>query len=197
MNLWESILGRIETKVNRHSFYTWFRPTSFLAEDATSVTVRVPNGLFKDWLTKHYSGVIAEALAEVKRPNLAVLYLAESQTDWPMIPLSPDEAAALESGISPPAQTGPAGLNPRYTFDTFIVGSSDQFAHAACRAVAEAPSRSSNPLFIYGGGGLGQTHFVHAVGHYVLRDDPRAVLPFISSGRFLNEIIHALPYERI
>jgi len=67
MNLWETVLARIETKVNRHSFYTWFRPTSFLAEDQSSVTVRVPNGLFKDWLTKHYSGVIAEALAEAIR----------------------------------------------------------------------------------------------------------------------------------
>src|SRR5437763_177763 len=197
MNLWESVLARIETKVNRHSFYTWFRPTSFLAEDATSVTVRVPNGLFKDWLTKHYSGVIAEALAEVKRPNLAVLYLAESQTDAPMIPLSPDEAAALESGIPPPTQPGPAGLNPRYTFDTFIVGSSNQFAHAACRAVAEAPSRSYNPLFIYGGVGLGKTHLMHAVGQYVLLHDRNLKLTYISSERFMNEMINAVRYDRV
>src|SRR5438067_1634578 len=131
MNLWETILARIETKVNRHSFYTWFRPTSFLAEDRASVTVRVPNGLFKDWLTKHYSGVIAEALAEVRRPDIAVHYVAESQTDAPTIPLSADEAAVFESGEPAAAQPGPAGLNPRYTFDTFIVGSSNQFAHAA------------------------------------------------------------------
>src|SRR6266700_2410566 len=98
MNLWEAVLARIETKVNRHSFYTWFRPTSFLAEDATSVTVRVPNTLFKDWLTKHYSGVITEALAEVKRPNVVVRYVVESQTDAPIIPLSAEESAALESG---------------------------------------------------------------------------------------------------
>src|SRR5260221_3359144 len=120
MNLWESILARIETKVNRHSFYTWFRPTSFLAEDRTSVTVRVPNGLVKDWLTKHYSGVIAEALAEVKHPDLLVHYIAESQNDAPTIPLSADEVAALESGAPPPTLPGQAGLNPRYTFDTFI-----------------------------------------------------------------------------
>src|SRR5689334_14228646 len=105
MNLWEAVLARIETKVNRHSFYTWFRPTSFSAEDRTSVTVRVPNALFKDWLTKHYSGVIAEALAEVKRPNVAVQYVVESQTDAPIIPLSAEEAAALESGSAPAATT--------------------------------------------------------------------------------------------
>jgi hypothetical protein len=100
MNLWDQILARIETKVNRHSFYTWFRPTSFLAEDRASVTVRVPNPLFKDWLTKHYSGVITEAMAEVKRPNLALNFVADSQTEMPPMPpmpLSPDEAAALDT----------------------------------------------------------------------------------------------------
>src|SRR6185295_9708055 len=151
MNLWDEILARIETKVNRHSFYTWFRPTTFVSEDRTSVTVRVPNALFKDWLTKHYSAVITEATNELRRPNLSVAFVSDSQTDAPVIPLGADEVAALESNPLPTTQPGPAGLNPRYTFDTFIVGSSNQFAHAACRAVAEAPSRSYNPLFIYGG----------------------------------------------
>jgi hypothetical protein len=88
-------------------------------------------------------------------------------------------------------------LNPRYTFDTFIVGPSNQFAHAACRAVAEAPSRSYNPLFIYGGVGLGKTHLMHAVGQYVLQHDSRLRLTYISSERFMNEMINALRYERI
>ena len=197
MNLWDDILARIETKVNRHSFYTWFRPTTFVAEDRASVTVRVPNALFKDWLTKHYSGVITEATAEVKRPNLVITFIADSPTDAPIIPLSPDEAAALESGPPPPTQPGAAGLNPRYTFDSFIVGSSNQFAHAACRAVAEAPSRSYNPLFIYGGVGLGKTHLMHAVGQYVLQHDRNLKLTYISSERFMNEMINAVRYDRV
>src|SRR5476649_1622313 len=131
MNLWDEILARIETKVNRHSFYTWFRPTTFVAEDRSSVTVRVPNALFKDWLTKHYAGVLSEATAELKRPNLLVHFMSDAVSDAVVIPLSADEAAALETGPPPPTQPGPAGLNPRYTFDTFIVGSSNQFAHAA------------------------------------------------------------------
>ena len=81
MNLWDEILTRIETKVNRHSFYTWFRPTTFVAEDQTSVTVRVPNALFKDWLTKHYATVITEATAELRRPQLVVTFIAEAQAD--------------------------------------------------------------------------------------------------------------------
>jgi chromosomal replication initiator protein len=197
MNLWDEILARIETKVNRHSFYTWFRPTTFVAEDRTSVTVRVPNALFKDWLTKHYAGVITEATAELKRPNLIITFVADSPTDMPVIPLSPDEAAALESGPPPTTPPGPAGLNPRYTFDTFIVGSSNQFAHAACRAVAEAPSRSYNPLFIYGGVGLGKTHLMHAVGQYVLQHDRNLKLTYISSERFMNEMINAVRYDRV
>jgi chromosomal replication initiator protein len=195
MNLWDRILARIETKINRHSFYTWFRPTTFVAEDRASVTVRVPNALFKDWLTKHYAGVIAEATAEVERPNLVVEFEADSQADTVPIQLGPDETAALPP--AGPASPGPAGLNPRYTFDTFIVGSSNQFAHAACRAVAEAPSRSYNPLFIYGGVGLGKTHLMHAVGQYVLQHDANVKLTYISSERFMNEMINAVRYDRV
>ncbi|PYR28777.1 MAG: chromosomal replication initiator protein DnaA [Acidobacteria bacterium] len=198
MNLWDEILARIETKVNRHSFYTWFKPTAFVAEDPKAVTVRVPSTLFKDWLTKHYSGVINEALNELKKANLDVNFVAEGLADTVPIALSPDEAATLES--PPPPATiapGPAGLNPRYTFDSFIVGSSNQFAHAACRAVAEAPSRSYNPLFIYGGVGLGKTHLMHAVGQYVLQHDPNLKLTYISSERFMNEMINAVRYDRV
>ena len=199
MNLWDQILARVETKVNRHSFYTWFKPTSFIAENGVAVTVRVPNPLFKDWLTKHYSGVISEALGEVKKGNLAVDFVAEGPADASVVALSPEEAVAFE--LAPPpiemATPGPAGLNPRYTFDSFIVGSSNQFAHAACRAVAEAPSRSYNPLFIYGGVGLGKTHLMHAVGQYVLRHDQNLKLTYISAERFMNEMINAVRYDRI
>jgi chromosomal replication initiator protein len=198
MNLWEQVLARVETKVNRHSFYTWFKPTSFVGEDRSAVTVRVPNALFKDWLTKHYSAVITEAMSEVKRSGLSVNFISDSQPDTSMIPLTPDEAAKLEAEpASSPAAAGGAGLNPRYTFDTFIVGSSNQFAHAACRAVAELPSRSYNPLYIYGGVGLGKTHLMHAVGHYVLQHDRNLKLTYISSERFMNEMINAVRYDRV
>ena len=198
MNLWEQVLARVETKVNRHSFYTWFKPTSFVGEDRSTVTVRVPNALFKDWLTKHYSAVITEAMTEVKRSGLAVNFVSDSQPDATMIALAPDEAAVLEVEPAPtPISPGSAGLNPRYTFDTFIVGSSNQFAHAACRAVAELPSRSYNPLYIYGGVGLGKTHLMHAVGHYVLNHDRNLKLTYISSERFMNEMINAVRYDRV
>jgi len=198
MNLWDQILTRVETKVNRHIFYTWFKPTSFVSEDARAITVRVPSTLFKDWLTKHYSGVIGEAMDEVKKASLAINFIPDAQMDAIAIPLSPDEVAAVEAPTPVVVMgPGPAGLNLRYTFDTFIVGSSNQFAHAACRAVAEAPSRSYNPLFLHGGVGLGKTHLMHAIGQYVLQHDRNVKLTYISSERFMNEMINAVRYDRV
>ncbi len=200
VSIWDQVLSRIETKVNRHSFYTWFKPTSFLADGGSSVTVRVPNTLFKDWLTKHYSVVLSEALAEVGRPGVSVVFVAQGA---PVPDVAPEAAGTPEEfELEPPTSanspvSAPGGLNPRYTFDTFIVGPSNQFAHAACRAVAEAPSRSYNPLFIYGGVGLGKTHLMHAVGQYVLQHDPTLKLTYISSERFMNEMINAVRYDRI
>ena len=195
--MWDQILARVETKVNRHSFYTWFKPTGFLSDDGVTITVRVPSPLFKDWLTKHYSVVLAEALVDVKRAQSHVVFVSDgvaapSEAPAPTIVLErKPPATAIED--DPPL----GGLNPRYTFDTFIVGPSNQFAHAACRAVAEAPSRSYNPLFIYGGVGLGKTHLMHAIGQYVLRQDPGLKLTYISSERFMNEMINAIRYDRI
>ena len=194
-SIWDQILTRVETKVNRHSFSTWFKPTAFVADGGRSITIRVPNTLFKDWLTKHYSVVLAEALAEVRRSDSSLVFVAEPGAALPM----PEVPVPTVEDVEDTAQNSqtPAGLNPRYTFDTFIVGPSNQFAHAACRAVAEAPSRSYNPLFIYGGVGLGKTHLMHAVGQFVLQHDRNLKLTYISSERFMNEMINAVRYDRI
>jgi chromosomal replication initiator protein len=200
MNVWEQALSRVESKLNRHSFYTWFKPTSYIRADGSSVSVRVPNALFKEWLTKHYAAVIGEAMEEIGKGQLVVNFVADALGDAAPLSLSPEEATAFEAvptTVAAAPAPGAAGLNPRYTFDTFIVGSSNQFAHAACRAVAEAPSRSYNPLFIYGGVGLGKTHLMHAIGQYVLRHDSSLKLTYISAERFMNEMINAVRYDRI
>ncbi|HKY23256.1 MAG TPA: chromosomal replication initiator protein DnaA [Vicinamibacterales bacterium] len=198
-NIWDEILSRVQAKVNRHSFYTWFKPTGFVADDGHTLTVRVPNALFKDWITKHYSGVIAEALEEVHRTDALVRFVASGspEAEVPPPPVVSETEDPGDGPLPPLTATPAAGLNPRYTFDTFIVGSSNQFAHAACRAVAEAPSRSYNPLFIYGGVGLGKTHLMHAIGHYVLQHDRNLMLTYISSERFMNEMINAVRYDRL
>jgi chromosomal replication initiator protein len=134
----------------------------------------VPNQLFKDWLAKHYSMVLSEALTEVHAPDTSLVFLPEGTQ---VAAGAPVVMVEVERQIPPHRRRGPrrvGSLNERYTFDTFIVGPSNQFAHAACRAVAEAPSRSYNPLFIYGGVGLGKTHLMHAIGRYVLQHDPES-----------------------
>jgi chromosomal replication initiator protein len=195
--LWELALARIETKVNRHSFYTWFKPTTLVRDDQGLLLLRVPNSLVREWLTKHYAGVLTEAFAEVGRPGVTLEFLTDEEIDQqaPQVPTLEVETAEIDDALPPVINL--TGLNPRYTFDTFVVGPSNQFAHAACRAVAEAPSRSYNPLYIYGGVGLGKTHMMHAVGQYVLTQAPSTHLTYISAERFMNEMINALRYERI
>ena len=190
-SIWEQVLGRIESKVGRHSFHTWFKPTSMLVDDGVRVSVKVPSLLFSEWLPKHYSGVLAEALKDVGRPGTELVFVPEDRST------SPSDLGAPQLPPLAANMSAPAGLNPRYTFDTFIVGPSNQFADAACRAVAEAPSRSYNPLFIYGGVGLGKTHLMHAIGHYVLQHSRGLKLTYISSERFMNEMINAVRYDRI
>jgi chromosomal replication initiator protein len=197
-NIWDAVLARIETKVNRHSFYTWFKPTGFIAEQPDGIHVRVPNSLFREWLTKHYSGVLSEALREVDRSGAAVQFVTEEGTHTVDLtrPAHPPPDDGEADGEAADTDAGQPGLGGRYSFDTFIVGPSNQFAHAACRAVAESPSRSYNPLFIYGGVGLGKTHLMRAIGQYV-QTNSSLKLTYISSERFMNEMINALRYDRV
>ncbi len=197
MNLWDEILQKIESKVNRHSFNTWFRPTRLLFESGSTVSVLVPNTHFRDWLNKHYSGVIHESLDEIHRPEIEVVF----ETDPPKDEASDQPAAGPELQQPPktqPVPTHPAPvLNPRYRFDSFVVGTSNQFAHAAARAVAETPSKAYNPLFIYGGVGLGKTHLLHAIGCQILEQTPAVKLVYISAEKFMNELINAIRFDRI
>jgi chromosomal replication initiator protein len=205
LTVWDQVLSRIEDQVGKHSFSTWFKPTALLRDGGESLSIRVPNPLFVEWLPKHYSVVLAEALRDVGRPDVKLVFVPDgagaekplAEPDFaPEIVRAPSRQAAISEEESPQPQRA-GSLIPRYTFDTFIVGPSNQFAHAACRAVAETPSRSYNPLFIHGGVGLGKTHLMHAIGHYVVQHHPGLVLTYISSERFMNEMINAVRFDRI
>jgi chromosomal replication initiator protein len=187
VNLWDDVLTKLEGKVNRHTFATWFRPTTLITVHDTSITVRVPNPQFKDWLTKNYASIIQEAVRELGHGGLTVCFEAESEAASPI-----DAAQATDRDPLPVAS-----LNPKYTFDSFVVGSSNQFAHAASRAVAEIPSKSYNPLYLYGGVGLGKTHLMHAIGHYIQARNRQLQLTYISSDRFINEMINAIRFDRL
>ena len=199
-NVWTQVLSRIESKVDQRSFRTWFQPTALIADQGERLTIRVPSLLCRDWLAKHYANLISEAAGEVERGGLQITFIVDEQEGPPPPPeAEPSDATSRVAPPSPPeVPPAPAGvLNPRYTFSSFVVGPSNQFAHAASIAVAEAPSRSYNPLFLYGGVGLGKTHLMHAIGQYLLERAPRLELTYISSERFMNEMINAVQHKRV
>lgn len=194
--IWNDVLERIQTKVNNYTYQTWFEPTSLFQDTGSSLVIQVADLMAVDWMTKHYTALIGEALAEVGRPGVSFRFIPEGDPGDAVSGGGTDEAV-VDVEQDAMETDGAAGLSPRYSFETFIVGASNQFAHAACRAVAEAPSRSYNPLFLYGGVGLGKTHLMHAIGHYVLTHAPGLKLTYISAERFMNEVIHAIRYDRI
>ncbi len=188
MNPWEKILEHIERRVNPHSFNTWFRPTRLEESSEGRLVVRVPTRLFRKRLTETYSQILQGVLAEVGLPDAQLEFVSsEPEPDAP----SPAAQAKLDF------DSVNHQLNPRYTFDTFVVGASNQFAHAASQAVAEQPSKSYNPLFLYGGVGLGKTHLMQAIGHTIKKRNPAARLTYVSAEKFTNEVIASIRFDRM
>jgi chromosomal replication initiator protein len=188
--IWTSILKQIEGKLDAKELKTWFGPTrqvGFVSDgDRPQLTVSVPTRVFADWIESRHGELLSREAEAAGFPGLSIRFEA-SNAEAPL-PLPSGAATA-------PART--LVLNPRFTFETFVVGSSNQFAHAAARAVGETPSRSYNPLFLYGGVGLGKTHLMHAIAHEVLRKEPDARVLYLSAERFLNDLINALRFERM
>jgi chromosomal replication initiator protein len=193
MNLWDKILQHTERRVNPHSFATWFRPTRFERLDGDRLTVRVPSRLFCKRLTETYGQLLQAVLTEIGKPQVQFDYVcAEGE---PVVAANPNVPVSSQTKLDFDAVAHQ--LNPRYTFDSFIVGASNQFAHAAAVAVAEQPSKSYNPLFLYGGVGLGKTHLMQAIGHSLKRRNPAMRLTYISAEKFTNEVISSIRFERM
>ena len=189
MNLWDKILQHTERRVNPHSFATWFRPTRLERSEEDRLVVRVPTRLFCKRLTETYGQLLQAVLTELGRPQLQLeFFCAEAE---PITVNAPSPQAKLDFDAVNHQ------LNPRYTFESFIVGASNQFAHAAAMAVADQPSKSYNPLFLYGGVGLGKTHLMQAIGHTLKRRNPSLRLTYISSEKFTNEVIASIRLERM
>lgn len=189
MNSWDNVLQHMERRVNAHSFSTWFRPTRLEAVEGDRLLIRVPTPIFRKRLTQTYGDLIRAVLEEVGMPNARVEFVcAENESA---------AAPAVPAQAKLDFDSSNHQLNPRYTFETFVVGSSNQFAHAAALAVTEQPSRSYNPLFLYGGVGLGKTHLMHAIGHAIRRQNPAARLAYVSAEKFTNEVIAAVRFDRM
>src|ERR1700723_3393115 len=190
MNLWDKILLHSERRVNPHSFATWFRPTRLERAEEDRLVIRVPTRLFKKRLTETYGQLIQAVLTELGRPQLQLEYLCEETQPVAASSVPPPQAKLDFDAVA-------HQLNPRYTFESFIVGASNQFAHAAAMAVADQPSKSYNPLFLYGGVGLGKTHLMQAIGHTLKRRNPALRLTYISAEKFTNEVIASIRFERM
>jgi chromosomal replication initiator protein len=191
-SLWARLLDVLTRKLPGAIIDNWVRPCRLLALEGDHLRIGAPNAFSRDWLIQHHFQTLQHAAQELLGGN-------------PRLTIVVDEAAATAAAVDapPPLSAAPTraagsteGLNPRYTFDTFVVGSSNQFAQAACQAVAELPSKAYNPLFIYGGVGLGKTHLLHAVGHQSAKLFPGMTVVYLSSERFTNELINAIRYDR-
>jgi chromosomal replication initiator protein len=183
--LWTRFLEAASRRLPSAALDSWLRSCRLVAAEGDHLRIGAPNRFCRDWLVQHHLEHLRLAAQDCLggRPAVSVV------VDDTLAPAA-DDAPAI------PGASRSDGLNPRYTFETFVVGSSNQFAQAACQAVAELPSRAYNPLFIYGGVGLGKTHLLHAVGHQVLRLFPGLSVVYLSSERFTNELINAIRYDR-
>ena len=194
--LWEQVLqsvrGRLESP---QAFETWFKPIVPREISPQRVDLEVPNTLFVDWLHEHHLPALRLSLADVLGVDPEVRLTArEIETTLP--PLEGARECEARPVPQAPRPTHGAFLHPRLTFETFVVGSSNRFTHAACRAVAENPGNAYNPLFIFGGSGLGKTHLLHAIGHAVLRGRPEARVSYVPAERFMNEMIFSIQHAQ-
>ncbi len=222
-NPWVRILDALEKKINRHSYDTWLKPTRYSHASNKVLFVRIPTAEFRH-VSDKYADLIQEAVDNLGLGYDEVKFVtAEDDPSNTPIRHNGGLSAHGPSGGSTGSSTGgfnssepgsqamsglhpsqgrfdwdsAAQLNPRYTFDAFVIGSGNQFAHAACQAVAERPSKAYNPLFLYGGVGMGKTHLMQAIGHEIKRRTPQAAICYVSSEKFTNEMINSLKYDKM
>ncbi len=189
-DLWNNALANIEKKISKPSFETWLKSTKAHSLQGDTLTVTAPNEFARDWLEERYSQLIAGILYDITGEELGVKFIIpQNQNEVEdEIPIPQKRNIKDDDHQELPLNM----LNPKYTFDTFVIGSGNRFAHAASLAVAEAPAKAYNPLFIYGGVGLGKTHLMHAIGHYVQDHNPSAKVVYLSSEKFTNEFINSI-----
>ncbi|HVO60562.1 MAG TPA: chromosomal replication initiator protein DnaA [Terriglobales bacterium] len=207
-NPWIRILDALEKKINRTSYDTWLKPTSYSHANGNTLFIRVPRAEFRDVGDK-YADLIQEAIDNLGLEYQEVKFVTPDD-DPAATPIRHDGGMSAQMAAAPAAipSAGPlsqarfdwdgaAQLNPRYTFDAFVIGNGNQFAHAACQAVAERPSKAYNPLFLYGGVGMGKTHLMQAIGHEIRRRQPQSSICYVSSEKFTNEMINSLRYDKM
>ncbi|MFA5223923.1 MAG: chromosomal replication initiator protein DnaA [Candidatus Omnitrophota bacterium] len=185
---WDEVLGDLKSKLGETIFSTWLAPLKFSTADSQNIELEAPDQFFKDWVEKHYLGLIQEALKNKGLNNLLVKLSVADTQDAPLTPNKP-----AETNIKTPQPAGHLNLNSRYTFENFVIGQSNRHAHAYSLAVANSPAKTYNPLFIYGGVGLGKTHLIQAICHQIKNNSAAGTkICYVSSEKFTNELIDAI-----
>lgn len=185
LEIWEKVLQALEKKLNKHSFETWLKSLKPLGCFENTIIIEVPNHFSRGWLSDRYAPLIKNVFQDILKEDVGVQFLLSSE-------INEAQQYSVKNKTSKPEEVSLINLNPKYTFETFVVGNSNRFAHAACRAVAEAPAKAYNPLFIYGGVGLGKTHLMHAIGQYILEYSNKMRVTYVTSEKFTNELINSI-----
>ncbi len=193
-DLWGKTLEIIEKKISKPSFETWLKSTKAVSLNGKTLIVEAPNEFAREWLDGNYKEILTEILYDIVGENMTLKFVTPDSNLDEQMEMSAPERKFAKRETTP--ESAKSMLNPKYTFDTFVIGSGNRFAHAASLAVAEAPAKAYNPLFIYGGVGLGKTHLMHAIGHYVLEHNPMAKVAYLTSEKFTNEFINAIRDNR-
>ena len=193
--LWNKTLNIIKSELTEVSFNTWIKSITPLAIDGNTLRLSIPNNFTKDILENRYKPLIVNSLQIVSSKTFEIEFVLESdEEEAPQPPNSAPSDASPSTVV--PSDTLSSSLNPKYTFKSFVIGNSNRFAHAASLAVAESPAKAYNPLFIYGGVGLGKTHLMHAIGHYILQNNPSSKVYYVTSEKFTNELINSIKDDK-
>jgi len=193
-NSWDKFLEHVQVRVSINTFTTWFQPTRLNRTEGETLYIQIPSAVFRQVLTRTYGDIIKAVFHELGTPNVKVQYVCSEEEPLQAAPAS---ASAKAGQAKLDFESSDHQLNPRYTFETFVVGKSNEFAHAASRAVAEQPSKAYNPLFLYGGVGMGKTHLMHAIGHTIKKRNPAMRLSYVSAEKFTIEVINSLRFDRM
>jgi len=189
--VWEEILFLIENKMTRQGYDTWFAQSKLVSFDGSKMVIQVPSKFHRDWIREHHGEVLSDVIKEVtKKDTIDIDFFVEPQE-----PQKKTAKIAKDDKKEDRQEKTNLLHDKKYTFNSFVVGPSNQFAHASAKAVSEAPGRAYNPLFIYSGVGLGKTHLVNAIGHFVQSKAPRSRVAYLSSEQFTNELISHLSHK--
>ncbi|MBL4930485.1 chromosomal replication initiator protein DnaA [Clostridium paridis] len=194
--LWEKTLNIVKSEMTEVSFNTWIKSCEPLSISSDSIKIGVPNEFTRDILEQRYKDLVANAIRLISSKKYNIEFLIESDFRKEEVKVKDATKEVQKESSVVVSDEMSATLNPKYTFDSFVIGNSNRFAHAASLAVAEAPAKAYNPLFIYGGVGLGKTHLMHAIGHYILQNNSKSKVVYVSSEKFTNELINSIKDDK-